>query len=100
MINELAVLGPEDEEAKNFLEEKQNMLNRLKENLAHAQSRMKRYADLNRIERQFDVGDMVYLKMQPYRTIAFGFRKALKLTSKYYGPFKVMQRVGKVACRL
>lgn len=68
--------------------------------MAQAQSRMKKYADLKRSERQFEVGDMVYLKMQPYRTTVFGFRQALKLTSRYYGPFRVMQRIGKVAYRL
>lgn len=43
---------------------------------------------------------MVYLKMQPYMTAAFGFRLTLKLTNKFYRPFRVMQRVGKVAYRL
>nr|ADB85398.1 putative retrotransposon protein [Phyllostachys edulis] len=100
LINEVAIPGPEDNEARDFLEEKQVMLRRLKENLAQAQTRMKKYADLNRSERQLTVGDMVYLKMQPYRTTAFGLKQALKLTSIFYGPFRVMQRVGKVAYRL
>lgn len=100
LINEVVVPGPKDGEAKNILEEKQTMLNRLKENLAQAQSRMKKYVDLNRSERHFTVGDMVYSKMQPYRTAAFGFKQALKLTSKFYGPFKVMQKVGRVAYKL
>lgn len=76
------------------------MLRRLKENLAQAQSRMKKYADLHRSERQLAVRDMVYLKMQPYRTAAFGLKHALKLTSKYYGPFRVLQKVGNVAYKL
>jgi hypothetical protein len=35
----------------------------LKENLLQAQQRMKFYADKNRTERSFQVGDMVYLKI-------------------------------------
>jgi hypothetical protein len=61
---------------------------------------MKKYADANRSERTFQVGDLVYLKMQPYRETALGLRNALKLTSKCYGPFIVLQKIGSVAYRL
>jgi ribosomal protein L21E len=76
------------------------MLAQLKQNLLQAQARMKKFADLHRTERQFTVGDMVYLKMEPYRLAAFGFRGTIKLHTKYYGPFKVLQRVGNRAYRL
>lgn len=39
----------------------------IKANLLKAQERMKHYADKKRYERSLDVGDMVYLKLQPYR---------------------------------
>ena len=61
---------------------------------------MKRYADLQRTERSFEVGDLVYLKMQPYRETALGLRNSLKLSSKHYGPFRVTHRVGQVAYML
>jgi hypothetical protein len=61
---------------------------------------MKKYADANRTERSFLEGDLVYLKMQPYRENALGLRNALKLTSKWYGPFQVLQRIGAVAYKL
>jgi hypothetical protein len=51
---------------------------------------MKKYADTNRSERTFQVGDLVYLKMQPYRETALGLQNALKLTSKWYGPFIIL----------
>jgi hypothetical protein len=76
------------------------MVKTLQANLLQAQNRMKKYTDANRTERTFLVGDMVYLKMQPYRETAMGLRNALKLTSKWYGPFKVLQRIGNVAYRL
>jgi hypothetical protein len=65
MINELALPGPEETEARDFIAEKQNMLTKLKENLAQAQTRMKKHADKKRTERVLQLGDMVYLKMQP-----------------------------------
>lgn len=45
--------------------EREQMMQKLKANLEHAQSRMKHFADRNRTERTFEVGDMVYLKIQP-----------------------------------
>jgi hypothetical protein len=81
------VPGPSDLAATDFLQEKQQMIDQLKQNLLQAQARMKHFADMNRTERQFSVGDMVYLKMEPYRLATFGFRGTIKLHSKYYGPF-------------
>lgn len=61
---------------------------------------MKKFADLKHTERTFEESDMVYLKNQPYRETTIGLRNALKLTSKYYGPFWIMNRVGRVAYKL
>jgi hypothetical protein len=76
------------------------MLKTLQHNLLQAQQRMKKYADAKRTERSFEVGDLVYLKMQPYRETSLGLRNALKLTNKWYGPFRVMQRIGQVAYKI
>jgi hypothetical protein len=70
------------------------MIIKLKQNLAQAQSRIKKYADKKRVDREFIVGAVVYLKLQPYRHTAFGLHQNLKLTTKYYGPFRVMERIG------
>jgi hypothetical protein len=43
---------------------------------------------------------MAYLKMQPYRHSSLGLHKSIKLRLKYYGPFKVLQRIGQVAYML
>lgn len=39
----------------------------LKENLAKAQQRLKSHADKGRTKREFEIGNLVYLKLQPYR---------------------------------
>ena len=90
MISEVAIPGPSDAQAKDFLSDKQNTLRQLKHNLQQAQERMKKYADINRSERKFKVGDIVYLRMQPYRMASFGLRQAIKLTTKFYGPYRVI----------
>jgi hypothetical protein len=49
-----------------YFEERQLAMKVLKEQLNRAQDRMKRFADKKRSERTFNVGDWVYLKLQPY----------------------------------
>ena len=39
----------------------------LQENISKAQERMKMYADKKRIDKEFNSGDLVYLKIQPYK---------------------------------
>jgi hypothetical protein len=51
---------------------------------------MKKYADKKRTERTLDVGDIAYLKMQPYRHTSLGIHNNIKHHSKYYDPFKVL----------
>ena len=72
----------------------------IKDNLLKAQERMKFFADKKRSERQLAIGDMVYVKLQPYRHTSLSIHRHLKLHSKYYGPFRVMERIGPVAYHL
>lgn len=75
-------------------------MQKLKASLTEDQRRMKHYANRNRTERSLNVGDMVYIKLQPYGQTAFGIRGSLKLRSKFYGPFKVLEKIGQVAYKL
>jgi hypothetical protein len=99
-LGEISALGTTDPDAHNFLATRQAILDSLKQNLLVAQQRMKKFADQNRVERVFQEGDMVYLKLQPYRLQAFGLRNSLKLQTKFYGPFRIIQKVGQVAYKL
>jgi hypothetical protein len=100
MLSEFSIPLQGDTEAHDFLVVRQQMLAQLKENLSQTQARMKKYADLKRTERKLDIGDMVYIKMQPYCMAAFGIRQSIKLTSKFYGPFRVLEQIGKLAYKL
>lgn len=61
---------------------------------------MKAQADKNRSERSFEVGDKVYLKLQPYVQNSVAYRIIQKLSFRYYGPFEVLQKIGAVAYKL
>ena len=47
--------------AKIWIQESQDILRALKDSMATAQNQQKLYANRGRVERQFEVGDMVYL---------------------------------------
>jgi hypothetical protein len=47
----------------------------------------------------FEVGDFVYLKVSPIRGLRH-FKVRGKLTPKYIGPFKIMEKRGEVAYQL
>lgn len=61
---------------------------------------MKYYAYQRRSEREFLVGDLVYLNLQPYRRSSIALGKNLKLSSKYYGPFKILTKIELIAYKL
>lgn len=72
----------------------------LKHSICHAQNKCKQFADQKRREVNFHIGDLVFLKLQPYRQLSVAVRKHLKLSHKYYGPYKVLEKVGNVAYKL
>ncbi|OIT40660.1 hypothetical protein A4A49_13758 [Nicotiana attenuata] len=83
-----------------LIAQRQQMLQNLKENLNQAQARMKFYTEKCRSDRNLEIGDLVYLKLKPYRQTSVAVRRNLKLSAKYYGPYKITEKIGAVAYRL
>lgn len=83
-----------------WLKDRNLLTNLLHQQLLRAQQRMKHQADAKRSERAFNVGDLVYLKLQPHIQTSVASRSNHKLSFRYYRPFKVIQKVGAVAYKL
>jgi len=83
-----------------WLQERELLSKLIHQHLLRAQQRMKHHADKNRSEREFAVGDLVYLKLQPYIQSSVAPRGNQKLAYRFFGPFKILARVGKVAYKL
>lgn len=87
-------------DVQSWLDERSMMQELLRQHLERVRLRMKHQADKKRTERTFNVGEFVYLKLQPYVQSSVAPRAHHKLLFKYYGPYQVVERVGEVAYRL
>lgn len=72
----------------------------LKERLFAAQNKMEHYADKSCTPREFQVGEQVLLKLQPYLQSSVVNRPFPKLAFKYFGPYRVLERIGSSAYKL
>jgi hypothetical protein len=61
---------------------------------------MKSQADKHRSKREFVVGNSIFLKLQPYVQSTVASRSNQKLSFRFYGSYKIIQRVVQVAYKL
>ncbi|KAK6139661.1 hypothetical protein DH2020_026596 [Rehmannia glutinosa] len=61
--------------------------------------RQKNYADKRRKHLEFEVADEVFLGLSPRKGL-INPKKGGKLSPRYVGPYKIIQRIGKLAYRL
>lgn len=76
------------------------LLEQLKANLEASQHHMNTSANKHRIDKNFQPGEWVYVKLHIYKQASVVNRHSHKLSRWYFGPFKIVARIGKVAYRL
>jgi hypothetical protein len=81
------------------LKDNEKKVRMIRDNLKIALSRQKSYAYTWRRELTFEVGDYVYLKVSPMRSVK-RFNMKGKLAPRYIGPFKIIERHGEVVYQL
>jgi hypothetical protein len=82
------------------VQQSQDILRELKDHLQRAQNQQKVQADKHRVERTFEVGDLVYLRLQSYRHASIKRSGAEKLQPRFFGPYRINRKVGVVAYEL
>ncbi|KAA0056645.1 ty3-gypsy retrotransposon protein [Cucumis melo var. makuwa] len=87
---EQRMLGPELVQTTNVA------IQKIRARMLTAQSRQKSYADKRRKDLEFEVGDMVFLKVAPMKGV-LRFEKKGKLSPRFVGPFEILERIGPVA---
>lgn len=83
-----------------WMRERETIIRKLREHLSQAQQRMVHYANKGRSEREFGVGDWVFLRLQPYKQTTVALHRNMKLAPRFFGPYQVQERIGSVAYKL
>ncbi|GKD77996.1 hypothetical protein Tco_1340617, partial [Tanacetum coccineum] len=92
-VGEAQLTGPK------MIQETTEKIVLIKQRIQATQDRQKSYANLKRKPMEFKVGDMVMLKVTPWKGVV-RFIKWGKLNPRYVEPFKVLAKVGDVAYTL
>ena len=92
-MGESSITGPD------LIRDTSEKVSLIRQCLLTAQSRQKSYADVWHRPLEFEVGDHVSLKVMPKRRVV-RFGKRGKLSPRFIGPFKILERVGTVAYQL
>ncbi|GJZ92264.1 putative reverse transcriptase domain-containing protein [Tanacetum coccineum] len=92
-VGDSQLIGPE------LIRKMTKKIIQIRNRLLTARSHQKSYADRRFKPLEFEVGDMVLLKVLPWKGVV-RFGKRGKLSPRYIGPFKILARVDHVAYTL
>ena len=90
---ESALLGPD------VMKEKIEKVKMIQEKMKSSQSRQKSFHDKRRKDIEFQVGDHVFLRVNPVTGVSRAL-KCRKLTPRFVRPFEIVEKIGAVAYRI
>jgi hypothetical protein len=82
---------------QDWIQKSQDILRELKDHLHKTQNQQIIQADKHRAKRTFEVGDLVILRLQPYRQASINRSGTEKLQTRFFGPYRVRRKVGVMA---
>jgi len=54
---------------------------------------LKKQADQNRTEREFEVEDWVFVRIKPYKQLSLKQHRKNKLAPKFYGTYQINRKI-------
>ncbi|WVZ00354.1 hypothetical protein V8G54_026423 [Vigna mungo] len=94
------IFAHDDSTLQQILVDRDRLLDQLRTNMTRSQQFMKYFADKHRRHEEFKEGDLVLVKLQPYRQHSVALRKHQKIGLRYFGPFKISHKLSSVAYKL
>lgn len=83
-----------------LLQDRTQLLQTLRENLQPTQRRIENLADAILVDISFYVRDWVFPKLQPYKQISLTIEATHKFSTRFFGPFWMIAKIGSIAYRL
>jgi hypothetical protein len=71
----------------------------IRQRIKEAQDQQKSYVDAHHVDRSYEVGDRVFLRVKPHKS-SIKFGKGVKISPRFVGPFEIVEKKGIVAYRL
>jgi hypothetical protein len=75
------------------IQEMEKQMQTIRQRIKEAQDRQKSYVDAHQVDRSYEVGDRVFLRVKPHKS-SIKFGKGDKLSPRFVGPFEIVERRG------
>jgi hypothetical protein len=82
------------------LKERDEFLGEIRQRLLLSQDLMKDHHNKQRRAKSFDIDEWVWLRLQHRAAAGIAPLKFSKLSPRYFGPYKIIEKIGEVAYRL
>ena len=87
-------------EVESLLLQRDAVLDEFKHHLHCAQQKMKAHTDSKHRDIHWTIGELIYVKLRPYRQSSLARRVNEKLAPRFYGHFKILEKIRPVAYKL